>query len=172
MVLASIYLSISDRCPVTTIINFSLSKSTCLCPFLRQPSSFDNNHDHRDLAPLQPRLPLPRHHGQHHATGNSSHASSAQLTMLLLQRVKEGNRKREMTTALPSMQILSRRVMPVSNMPNQPATKKAFEKANPEMNKLPKSRLVKCLEFTAGFVNPAIYIVFTVTFFTVSIISM
>ena len=62
--------------------------------------------------------------------------------------------------------------MPVSNMSNQPATKKAFEKANPEMNKKPKSRLVKWLEFTAGFVNPAIYIVFTVTFFTVSIISM
>ena len=75
--------------------------------------------------------------------------------MLLLQRAKEaeGNHKREMTTAaLPPM-------------PN--------ENSNPEMKKLPKTILmVKWLEFTAAYVNPAIYIVFTVTFFAVSIILM
>ena len=41
------------------------------------------------------------------------------------------------------------------------------------MKRLPKLTLaVKWLEFTAAYVNPAIYIVFTVTFFTVSFILM
>ena len=101
--------------------------------------------------------------------------------MLLLQRAKEaeGNHKREMNTAaLPPMPIVNCRVRPVSKMSNQPEMKeleqlKAFENSNPEMKKLTKSTLmVKWLEFTAAYVNPAIYFVFTVTFFAVSIILM
>ena len=171
MVLASIYLSISDRCPVTTIINFLSPNLLVFVNFYgsRPPSTTITTIEIWLLFNLAfPFLVIM----VNIMLQVTSYAGSAELTMLLLQRVKEGNRKREMTTALPSMQILSSQVMPVSNMPNQPATKKAFEKANPEMNKLPKSRLVKWLEFTAGYVNPAIYIVFTVTFFTVSIISM
>ena len=96
--------------------------------------------------------------------------------MKLFQRAKEENRKRKLTSLL-SMQVVGRQVTPVSNLPNQPATKKqehlkAIGNPNPQRGKLPKSTLVQWLEFTAAYVNPATYIVFTVNFFAVSITLM
>ena len=98
-----------------------------------------------DLASLQPRLPLPRHPGQCHHPGIAIVALVQLATIIFYQAIEETQREK----IRPGVLKKSNKIKPA-----------------PEMKQRKDLLLVlDVLKLTAKFLNPALYLFFTLAYF-------